>query len=258
MSRFLVGRRGSMTIAAVVGLVSVSTSGTLASEVHVDSAFTDGGLQLGATELFVFGPYGAPGSWGCTNSVVQGFGVCKLTTEGGTGNGCHGAAVHLGYPDAFKEHGPLEHGHVLRLSCWLAVDASAPVNRQDWQFAVLKFEFYQEPLANPHDQPESRLFDSDIDTGGDLVTSYAEGLSPKEWKRFSLEYTVDTNQVGLAELQEVRPVVVQGDFAGGEFSGNVLLGDLRVEVFKNRADANADPLDGPPPPGLPSTEGGDS
>ena len=254
MREFIV-MRGRLVAAAIVGLVLFAVSGSHATEVYKDSVFANGGLQLGATELFVLGPYGAPGSWGCTNAVLDDMSVCKLTTEGGTGNGCHGASVHLAYPDAFAKHGSFEHGHVLRLSCWLAVDASEPVNRQDWQFAVLKFEFYRDALANPHDQADARLFDSDIDTDGELVTSYADSLSPTAWKRFSLEYAVDTNQVDLAELAEVRPVIVQGDFAGGEFSGNVLIGDLKVEVFKNQTAADAAPLNAPAPGDLPAAKG---
>lgn len=252
MKDFANRRVGKMVLAAVVSTVMVAASGSRAAEVYADSVFTNGGPQLGATELFVFGPYGAPGSWGCTNLAVESTRMARMTSTEGTGNGCHGVAVHLAHPDDFKEHGPLEHGHVLRLSCWLAVDASAPINRQDWQFAVLKFEFYREALGDPHADPEARLFDSDLDTDGDLVTSYAEGLSPTEWRRFSLEYTVDTNQVNLAQLKEVRPVVVQGDFAGGEFTGNVLVADLRVDVFKDRAEADAKPQDAPPPAGLPA------
>ena len=197
----------------------------------------------------MLGPYGAPGSWGCSNLTIEGKQVGRLTTAGGTGNGCHGVAVHLAYPDHFTDHGVLETGNVLRLSCWLAVDPSDPVNRQDWQFALLKFEFYRDALADPHTSAASRIFDTDLDTGGKMVTSYVDGLSPSAWRRFTLEYTVDTNQVNVAELREVRPVVVQGDFAGASFTGNVLVADLRVEVFKNQAEADAHPPADPPPAG---------
>lgn len=223
-----------------------------ATELYRDTAVVDGGLKMGATELFQYGPIGANGRWACTNITVSGSQSGLLLAEGGTGNGCHGVSVHLPYPEAFAEHGPLAPGHVLRLSCWLAVDPSGPVNRQDWQFALLKFEFYSKALADPHADPDTKLFDSDEDTLGELVTSYAGALSTNEWKRFSLDFVVDTNLVDITQLKEVRPVVVQGDFTGNEFSGNVLIDDLAIDVFESQEAADAHPVDDTPPGPLPA------
>lgn len=233
------------------GLLLIGSPGAYATELYSDDTLAHGGLNLGATELFQFGPFGAPGSWGFTNLTVKGNHMGRLIAEGGTGNGGHGASVHLAYPDAFAAHGPLAAGNVLRLSCWLAVDATNPIDRQDWQFAVLKFEFYSKALADPNEEPETKLFDSDQDTDGELTTSYAEGLSPTEWRQFSVEYTVDTNHVDLARLAEVRPAVVQGDFASNAFSGNTVIDGLRVEIFTDQAAADAQPVDATPPGALP-------
>jgi hypothetical protein len=241
-------------VGCALGLLLVGTLRAHATEIHRDITLADGGLTLGATELFQFGPFGASGSWGFTNLTVNGNQMGRLVAEGGTGNGGHGASIHLAYPDAFSAHGPLAPGNVLRLSCWLAIDATHPVNRQDWQFALLKFEFFSAALADPNEHPESKLFDSDQDTDGELITSYVDGLSPSEWRQFILEYTVDTNQVDLSQLAEVRPAVVQGDFAGNTFTGCTVIDNLRVEVFKDEADAKAHPVDPTAPGALPSED----
>ncbi len=236
---------------SVLGMLLAGSLQVQAAELYRDASLANGGLAVGATELFQFGPFGAPGSWGITNHTVNGNQMAVLTATGETGNGGNGAAVHLEYPKAFATHGPLVAGNVIRFSCWLAVDATNPINRHDWQFAILKLEFYDTPLANPQDNPEHILFDSDQDTDGELTTSFADGLSPTEWRQFILEYTVDTNHVDLSQLKEVRPVVVAGDFTGNGFSGNVVVDNLRAEVFKDQNEAKANPVDTTPPGALP-------
>ena len=52
-----------------------------AEEVYFDGAITNGELNLLATELFQFGPYGAAGEWGVTNITVGGNQVIKVLDE---------------------------------------------------------------------------------------------------------------------------------------------------------------------------------
>jgi hypothetical protein len=125
------------------------------------------------------------------------------------------------------------------------------VNSQDWQLALLKVEFYSKPLGS-HQNPDHLLFDSDQDTNSRLTTGFGGKLSASEWQQFSLELTIDPERVDVARLKEVRPVVFIGDFANGEFTGNVLVDSLRVEVFSDQEAAAAHPLDTTHPGALPT------
>ncbi len=248
------GKRRTVVIIASLLAIAAGVARVEATELYRDNVVHNDGNVMGGTELFGFGPFGGQGIWDIVEITVErdeetndmaGL-VAVNATQGG-----HGVAMHIAYDSVtgFPGHGLLQPGNVIRTSCWVALDPNSPLNRQDFQFAVIKIEFYSEELGAP-DSP-SRLFDSDIDTGGTIVESYAGLMSTSEWAQVVFEYEYNPAHFNAALLQEMRPVVVQGDFELKVFNGNSLVDNLIVEIFTNAAAAAASPVDTTPPGLLP-------
>ncbi|HAV61671.1 MAG TPA: hypothetical protein DCY13_04810 [Verrucomicrobiales bacterium] len=233
---------GGIAIASLIGSVSLATATDLffddGSNMSLDSS---GGM--GSTELFQFG-FGQ-GTWGREIIAPSGNTMALLVATDNADTGGHGLSAHVDYPFTNPSHGPLVAGNVLRLSAWIASDAAAPVNRQDWQFAILKFEFHEQDLGS------AVIFDTDQDRTPPLVTRYDNQLSTTQWKQFVLEYEYNPSDFSTASLQEVRGVVIQGDFEGRTFNGNVVVDNIRVEIFDDAAAAAASPVNSTNPGPLP-------
>jgi hypothetical protein len=127
------------------------------------------------------------------------------------------------------------------------LDPNSPLNRQDFGFAIIKLEFYNQDLGAANSA--AVLFDSDISTGGVLVESYAGLMSESEWTQVVFEYTYNPAHFNAALLEEMRPVIIQGDFDFKVFDGNSVVDNIIVEIFTNATDAANSPVD-PTPPGI--------
>ena len=181
---------GTMRIAAFIGSLLILSAGAMqvqATELYRDNVVTNGGPVMGVTELFgfcSFGSCGGQGIWDFVEITVErgedvnqmGGLVAVNATQGG-----HGIAMHIDYNPVtgFPGHGLLQPGNVVRTSCWVALDPNAPLNRQDFQFAIIKLEFYNQDLGAANST--AVLFDSDQSTGGVLVESYAGLMTTSEW-----------------------------------------------------------------------------
>lgn len=241
---------------SICGTAVAALGLTVASATATDVYFDDGSLMtnnasvLGTSELFEFG-FGT-GIW--SKDIIapedNTMGLLIMVDDANTGG--HGISAHVDYPQAFNDsgHGLLMEGNVLRLSCFIASDAGAPVDRQDWQFALLKIEFLNQDLGDSNDT-NIRIFDTDRDHAPPLVTSYANSLSTTNWTQFVFEYVYDTNDFNAVELEEVRPVIIDGDFEGRNFNGNIVVDNIRLEVFVDQAAADASPVDPTLPGPLP-------
>lgn len=249
---------GNHRIAGLLGLLLAFSAGAVsaqATELYRDNIVTNGGPVMGVTELFGFcsnGSCGGQGIWDFVEITVErdedvnqmGGLVAVDATQGG-----HGLAMHIDYDPVtgFPGHGLLQPGNVIRTSCWVALDPNAPLNRQDFQFAIIKVEFYSQDLGAANGP--TVLFDSDISTGGALLESYAGLMTDTEWTQVVFEYEYSAAHFNAALLEEMRPVVIQGDFEFKVFDGNSLVDNLIVEIFTNATDAANSPVD-PTPPGI--------
>jgi hypothetical protein len=237
---------------AALAALSLTVASATATNLYFDDGskmFTDASGGVGSTELFEFGFGG--GIWTKEIIAPSSNTMALLVATGDANTGGHGLSLHVDYPFTNTAHGAYVEGNVLRLSGWIASDAGAPVNRQDWQFAILKIEFHDADLGS------QRIWETDQDhvtapPVGPLVTSYTNQLSTTEWTQFVFEYEYDTNDFSAATLEEVRGVIIQGDFETKDFNGNVVVDNVRMEIFADQAAADASPVDMTNPGPLPA------
>jgi len=212
------------------GLIAGSASGAV---VFTDTDFLDNPSELGNTELFAFGGYGAGGAAALSD------GNTFATFTAGAQNAGGGTSSHVG-ADLF---GSVSDGTVIRFSAW---SVSSPLD--PWQGVtapgeILKIEFYAEPLGAAAD----RILDTDIDLG--IQPELVVGES--DWALSSFEFTIDENLVPPSLLQEIRPVMFTGDFSGaGPTTGTMFVDNIMVEIFAAQAEADATPLNNPKPGGF--------
>jgi hypothetical protein len=189
--------------------------------------------------------------------------------------------------------GRLENGNVIRYSMWMKIDPNDPVIAPPQVEPIVKLEFWTEARSvfgdfNPGDNPTfgDRLYDTDqngfclfgdpgevcptfVDMDGDGF--HSSGLNPdatlstEEWTLVSTEYEVDDTEWGysisgtfipktVSDVEEIRPVMFFGDFAGNNLTGTLLVDNPMLEIYRTAGDV---PAEVPNPTPGPATVSGD-
>lgn len=229
------------------------TSPAKALLLYSDNVMSNAAIAYGKTQVFAFGPFGGQGIWDHVDIMVERGGetnymaglVAVDATAGGQG---FATSIQHDLVTGIPGHGLLQPGNVIRLSAWFALDPNAPLNRTDGNINFWKIEFYQS-LGG------ARVWDSAQDTGDTIVGRFGPELTANDWTQISWNYVYSPAHFNAATVQEIRPVLVMGDFSAPlkVLDGNVVADNFRVEIFTNLAAAAATPLDPTYPGILPSS-----
>ncbi len=167
--------------------------------------------------------------------------------------------------------GRLENGNVVRFSMWMRQDPSNPINTAPSIEPILKLEFWTQALSGNADFSLSfnptfgdRVYDTDqngavpfatyVDSNNDGfrndINVPSVSLSTAGWTLVSTEYTVNDSAWGysppggtfipktVADIEELRPVLFTGDFAGTDLTngGSLLVDNPMLEVYRSTGD----------------------
>jgi PEP-CTERM motif len=199
--------------------------------VFQDDAVTDGGLALGGTE------YIAGGASFVTPAMDANDGnQFAIIEQVGQFNGT-GLAQHVDIADVTAVQ-PLVDGMTLRASAWVLSDPNNPWNPLATD--GLKIEFYNTALG----AFGSLAMTNETENGFGLgLSPVAQAPSTSAWQQQSFTVPITDADVDFASLQEIRPVLFQGDWTGSSpESGRLFVDGFTFEVFPDLATANATAL----------------
>jgi len=241
-----------VSMIAAGGLVLASQQ-VGAAVVASDNVMADSnGLVLNQTDLFDFG--GAYAFQGTAASDLNTVAVIGQQLE----NNGSGFSHSIPIADITAVQ-PLVNGMTLRMSSWMVSNPLKP-----WAPLATdgyKIEFWNQALGDFNLNPLGRTNDTEVGfaaTGFALVPA-AQSLTTTAWQRQTFTVEITDALVDFASLQEIRPVLFEGDFTGvsaGSAGGEMFVDGFTFEVFPDLATANATALpanmpggfDVPPPP----------
>ncbi len=222
-----------VSMLAVGGLV-LATQQAGAAVAFQDDTMLDGGLNLGTSEYFGFG---GPVT---TNGTAPADGnQFAIIGQSGEFSGA-GISQHVDVLDVTTALGAgLSDGVTLRSSAWILSDPANPWTPQATD--GFKIEFYNLALG---------AFNT-IDMTNETENGFGLGLTPVSpsavttgWTQVSFTVAITDALVDFLSLQEIRPVLFEGDFSGANpgQGGQLFVDGMTLEVFPDLATANATAL----------------
>ncbi|MCA9299404.1 MAG: hypothetical protein KDA28_10070 [Phycisphaerales bacterium] len=236
---------------AFIGAVVLAGLATAETVTVVDDPNAEG-LGFGQTDVFGFG------GWGLDDTLQGNDGNDSVGFFCDNPGDFSGAGISIPFAPndpavlAANGGGTLTDGNIIRFSAWIASNPNDPfVTAGDLQADILKIEFWR--VAFSTDRGADLIFDTEA--FGGLFTEYVSNIVDTEWRQFVFEYEVNSFDVSLFDLAEIRPVFLAADFSGSipQMSGSIVVDRLIVEVFEDQAAADASPVDGTYPGDLPQS-----
>ena len=231
-------RKILVSMLAIGGLV-VANPQAQATVVFQDDVMTDGGLNLGVTELFTFG---GPQTLSAVDSVDGN--QFAIFDKNGSQNAGMGISQHTAIADVTAVQ-PLVDGMTLRVSAWFVSDPLAPWTTQSAQ--GWKFEFYNTALGAVNTIDMTNETENGFGLG---LVDATSTITTTGWTQTSMTVPITNTLVDFASLQEIRPVLFTGDFTGLDTDGRMFVDGFVFEVFPDLATANATPLPANTPGGF--------
>jgi PEP-CTERM motif len=211
--------------------MSFAASQAGAAIVFQDDAMTDGGLTLGTTEYLAGSPsFVSPATDGGDGNQFA------IIEQVGQFNGT-GLAQHVDIADVTALQ-PLFDGVTLRASAWVLSDPNNPWNPLATD--GFKIEFYNTALGTFG----SLAMTNETENGFGLgLSPAAQSPSTSAWTQQSFTVPITNADVDFGSLQEIRPVLFQGDWTGtSPATGRLFVDGMTLEVFPDIATANATAL----------------
>ncbi len=201
------------------------------------------GLGFGQTDLASFG------GWTTTTPTFGGNSYAVINA-GATNPGPFSAgliAMAVSNSDAAIQTvnggGNLQAGNVIRLSAWVAADPTNPIVSSPLQADILKMEFWSVALSS--DRDNDLAYDTEA-IGGLFTEIGVDTLMSDDWTQYVFEYEVSALDFDPALIQEIRPVVIVGDFSGADpvpATGAAAVDRIIIEVFADTTAAAGSPVD---------------
>jgi hypothetical protein len=238
-------RQGIISMLAAGGLMLASQqAGAVIVTANTDLELWDAGLNFESTGYFEGGGgYIYEATADSDSNLFAALGVADGTGWAGWANGVD--------PDAIKFFGgynlanPIPNGTTVRMSAWVMSNPNDPFTNVGGEDGF-KMEFLDVAQGNGVPDPDPLLTDLIVVSALEPVGTAP--LSTTGWTQKSLTVELNTVIHDLANLAEIRPVMVQAGGPGA--TGEIFVDNYYFEVFDTLALANAAALPGSAPGGF--------